>query len=276
MKPSFNHQPIYQQFIERVQIGLDLLDAESQLEVKVFIAEQQHVDGAFTDRGGRPDLYYSLFGYWLALAMNQNDVLTGLKAFAQNTRNEESVVDRFALMLIQQSLLKKRISGWALIRAFLRDDHPINFSYQLFLSLLLLDAGYGRKRWMYAVLRLLLRFYNVPEGAPCSLVAALTVARYEVGLPTAKMQQQLLTYFEDGIGFRAFEQVQSGDLLSMGVALFALQKSGFDTRLIAPTCFDFVQQCYDKGAFLSGDGDANRDVEYTFYGLLALGCLKEN
>ncbi|NCB08501.1 MAG: hypothetical protein EOM73_10090 [Bacteroidia bacterium] len=40
-----------------------------------------------------------------------------------------------------------------------------------------------------------------------------------------------------------------------------------------PDCLNLVQQNYDTGAFLSGDGDLSRDLEYTFYGLLTLGTL---
>ena len=44
-------------------------------------------------------------------------------------------------------------------------------------------------------------------------------------------------------------------------------------RLLAPACLDWVQGLFSQGAFLSGNGDSSRDLEYTFYGLLALGSL---
>ncbi|MGQ7870061.1 hypothetical protein [Sunxiuqinia sp. sy24] len=276
MSPSLNYIPIYQQLIKHVQAGLSLLDADSQKEISLFVSDQQHASGAFMDRGERPDLYYSLFGYWLTSAMNKTDELERLKDFVRNRKEEQSSVDRFALMLIQQGLCQKKINSIALLKELVNGDHAINFSYQLFLFLLLFDARYGTNPRMAAILRMLLRVYKSPASVPCSLIAALAVARHEVGLPVAKMQRQLLTYFEDGIGFRAFEQLRTGDLLSMGVTLFALHKTGFDCRLMAPTCFNFIQHNFERGAFLSGDGDETRDVEYTFYGLLALGCLNND
>ena len=276
MRLEKNHIPLDQQFIHRVHAGLQLLDEESRQEVVRFVVGRQHRSGGFMDRGEQPDLYYSLFGFWLASALELRPELEHLKEFIRNHQEETHPVDRFALMLLQQAFFRKKEGRLQFFRELLKNDHPVNFSYQLFLCLLVFDARYGKKRWLSFFVQILLRWYRPPVGAPCSLLAALTVARGEVGLPSQKMQQQLLAYFKEDIGFRAFEQVETGDMLSMGVSLFALQKTGFDLRLIAPTCFDFIQQNFDRGAFLSGDGDLTRDLEYTFYGLLALGSLADD
>tara|TARA_R110002050_G_scaffold40093_3_gene98145 strand:- start:8874 stop:9704 length:831 start_codon:yes stop_codon:yes gene_type:complete len=276
MSPDRNHSPIYRQFIHHLQAGLHLLDEASRQEIMRFVVGRQHRSGGFMDRGEQPDLYYSLFGFWLASALNLGAELNRLNDFVRDRKAETNPVDRFAGMLIQQAFSQKKEGPFTFFRELFRRDHPINFSYQLFLFLLVFDARYGKKRWLYFFVRMLLRWYKPPVGSPASLVAALTVARDEVGLKTEKMQQQLVGYFNEGIGFRSFEQVETGDMLSMGVSLFALQKTGFDLRLIAPTCFKFIEQNFDQGAFLSGDGDATRDLEYTFYGLLALGCLADD
>jgi hypothetical protein len=76
-------------------------------------------------------------------------------------------------------------------------------------------------------------------------------------------------------GFKAFAHLDQADMLSTAVALFALNFAGSDLRLLKPGCLDFIQQNYAEGAFLSGDGDPTTDVEYTFYGLLALGVLEK-
>jgi len=64
-------------------------------------------------------------------------------------------------------------------------------------------------------------------------------------------------------------------MLSTAVALFALNYVDYDLRLLKPSCLDFIGQNFSDGAFLSGDGDPTADVEYTFYGLLALGVLAD-
>jgi hypothetical protein len=77
----------------------------------------------------------------------------------------------------------------------------------------------------------------------------------------------------EGSGFRVFKQIRNCDMLSTAVALYVLKETGYDLRLTAPGALSFIESNYESGAFLSGDGDPTRDLEYTFYGLIALGSL---
>lgn len=269
------HIPIYKQFVLCLKSGLNLLDESSRDEIRQFVTSHQGESGGFVDRGNRGDLYYSLFGFWLASAFELKSELDKLKGFVSGQTEEISPIDRFSKVLIQEGLAQPKKNFWRFFKELVVSDHPVNFSYQLFLFLLIFDARYGKKRWLSFLLRLLLTIYRPPVGGPCSLLAALLVARNEVGLKTDRMQKQLLAYYNNDGGFKAFEQMERADMLSTGVALFALQKTDFDKRLIAAPCLEFIQQNFDTGAFLSGDGDATRDLEYTFYGLLALGSLVE-
>ena len=54
--------PFYLQMVSLLRNALDVLDEQGQSEVFQFLKSQQNVDGGFKDRGGRSDLYYSLFG----------------------------------------------------------------------------------------------------------------------------------------------------------------------------------------------------------------------
>ena len=275
MSSTTQYIPIYKQFIDLIEAGFGMLDEASQLEIQQFVGSCQHADGSFVNRGGDSDLYYSLFGFWLSFALKLGGQLEQLKYFVLNEENgkQKNTVDEFALRLIQIGLTTAKPPRIFLLKNLISGKHQTNFSYQLFLFLLVFDARHGRKVWLYFFVRLWLRFYNTPANSPCSVLAALMVARHEVGMNTKESQKQLFSYFDEKSGFRAFEHLESGDLLSTSVALFALQKVDLDLRLIAPACFDFIQSNYEQGAFLSGDGDETRDLEYTFYGLLALGCL---
>ena len=51
--------------------AFDLLDEQGRAEVLHFITSQQNADGGFQDRGGRSDLYYSLFGMMLLRAVEK-------------------------------------------------------------------------------------------------------------------------------------------------------------------------------------------------------------
>jgi hypothetical protein len=89
----------------------------------------------------------------------------------------------------------------------------------------------------------------------------------------SKDQELLKSFACESGGFKAFAHLENADMLSTAVALFALNYAGCDLRLLKPICLDFIEQNFSYGAFLSGDGDPTADVEYTFYGLLALGVL---
>jgi hypothetical protein len=94
-----------------------------------------------------------------------------------------------------------------------------------------------------------------------------------IGQNIAEDQELLKSYASETGGFRAFQHQSQADMLSTAVALFALNFSVSDMRMLKPACLEFIQSNFSDGAFLYGDGDQTRDVEYTFYGLLSLGVL---
>ena len=133
MSPDKNHIPIYQQFIHRLQAGLQLLDEESRQEIARFVKGMQHSSGGFMDRGEQSDLYYSLFGFWLASALELRSELESLKEFIRHRKDENHPVDRFAGMLLEQAFFQKKEGSFTFFRELLKGDHAVNFSYQLFL-----------------------------------------------------------------------------------------------------------------------------------------------
>ncbi len=271
------YTPILRQFIQSVQKGFGLLDKTSQAEVREFVKMQQHKNGGFTDRGGNPDLYYSLFGVWLSVGLDLTHVLEKHKSFiSQADTMQNKAVDKSALILIQIVLFGddyKRPSLFTVLKMFFQFGIQTNIWYRVFLFLLTFDALYGRKRVLYYFAHIWLQFYKPPNDAPCSIYSALMVMKSQVGLSVEKEISKLLSYFEEGRGFKAFQHLGTGDLLSTAVALFSLKFVNADLRVITPTFLELIQQNYESGAFLSGDGDLSRALEYTFYGLMALGTL---
>ncbi len=272
--------PVYQQIIHYLKSGFDVLDETIQQEIIAFIDRQQHSGGGFTDRAGTPDLYYSLFGYWFTLATNNLKVLGKFESFIHQQKEQDSpgAVEQMALLLIhaQLSPTQKKQSLFTLFKTVFLKGKRIGLTYQFFLLTLAIDAQNSNKKLYYFLARIVLIFYKSSENLPCSITAALTFAKHKVGLKIKKDQNKLISYYNKSGGFRAFESIENSDTLSTAVALFVLRETNFDMRMITPPCLDFVQQNYDEGAFLSGDGDTTRDLEYTFYGLLALGTLIEN
>ncbi len=274
--PTDKNIPTHRLLINYLKKGFDVLDQQTQEELITFLKLSQDETGGFTDRAGSPDLYYSLFGSWLAQAAGQDELLVGLASFIKNKDvGNLGVVEQMSLLLIRSDLMKdeKKKSILSLAKLVFQKGRNIHLSYQFFLFTLVVDAAGRSKKLYYFFARIFLIFYKPKTDFPCSLISALVFARKKLGLKTVKLQKQLLEYLQEQGGFKAFLNLQNSDMLSTAVALFALIESSADLRLLKPANLDFIQQNYDSGAFLSGDGDQTRDLEYTFYGLLALGSL---
>ena len=280
MSSPNSYQPVYRQFISELERGFLLLDKTSRAEVIEFIKTQQHKNGAFTDRAGNPDLYYSLFGCWLSKGLNLDEQLTKLRQYISTFQHdEEKVIDKFSLLLIRLSLNEDQFqkpSFFELLRLLFKSGKNVNTAYRFFLFMLSFDALFGKKRIVYFFVRIFLKLYKLPKDLPCSFSAALLMAKFLTGKDVKEEAKLLLHYFEKGKGFKVFPEQLNADLLSTAVALFALKTIGQDLRTFAPDCLNLAQGNYENGAFLSGDGDSSRDLEYTFYGLLTLGVLSKH
>jgi hypothetical protein len=75
-------------------------------------------------------------------------------------------------------------------------------------------------------------------------------------------------------GFLANPAAAAPDLLSTATALYALAAAGDDIGDLRAPGLRFVEGLWvDRGGFCGSWADAVADCEYTFYGLLAIGCL---
>ena len=274
--PTDRYIPVHRLLITYLKKGFEVLDQQAQQEIIVFLKQSQHTDGGFTDRAGYPDLYYSLFGSWLAQATGQEILLDKLKSYIEKQNAETlGVVEQMALLLIRSDLEKDsaEISAGKLFKLFFQQGKNIHLSYRFFLFTLVFDAIGKRKQLYYFIARIGLYFYKSKSDFPSSLMAALLFARKKLGLRHEKSKQKLLDFALESGGFKSFLNIKNADMLSTGVALFSLAETKADLRLLKPASLGFIQENFIQGAFLSGDGDQTRDLEYTFYGLLALGSL---
>lgn len=278
MSPDLS-EPFYRQMITAAAAGIEALEPETAAEVRQFISSQQHTCGAFTDRAGLPDPYYSLFGFFLSNAAGMKDHIAHLKKYVDTNQEIScsSLVNCSCLALMAKgagSGMPVRIKCFAaVIREFFRDMGSISSSYQYFMVFLMLDA-YGWNNWLSRwIIRS--RFSNDEQlgELPCPVIAALVVIKTALGLDAGREISRLWAFHLEGSGFRAMPGAPSADLLSTAVALTALRMAGADLRIVRPGCLALVEDNYKQGAFLAGNGDSFRDVEYTFYGLLMLGLL---
>lgn len=285
--------PIYIQMVDLLQNAFELFDDESKDEVFRFISSQQNNDGGFADRGGRSDLYYSLFGMLLVLAVQKhksqllnvekNDEQIDLLRDYISTQSKLKVdgfIEICCLVLIQKAIGSKNASRigsvFCLLKAFISERKSINLSYRSFVFFLTLESILPFKFIIKKGAEKMDSLTQVDENSPCSEVAAKVFLRKMISVGSHKENALLQSFCCESGGFKAFRHSNKADMLSTAVALFALKYSGSDFRILTPPCLDFLQDNFSEGAFLSGDGDPTKDIEYTFYGLLAMGILATN
>lgn len=271
--------PFYRQLIAYASDGFTALDEISQAELRQFILKQQSDSGGFCDRAGIPDTYYSLFGFFLARASGMEEVAGRLFRYTDDKplHSQTSLINRCCLAIVEKekptALFRSFTTLAAILKGFFSETSDINRSYQYFMVFMAFDA-YGLNNW---VTRLLLkplfsRQISV-EGLPCPVVAASIVLKYKLGLPVREDVTRLLLFFDEEKGFKSFEGAPAADMLSTAVALVALKMTSHDLRMVRPACLALLEMNFNSGAFLAGNGDWERDTEYTFYGLMALGLL---
>ncbi len=259
----------------------DLLEPGAFESVCAFIRQSQCDSGAFADRGGRPDWYYSFFGFLLCRAFHLDDELALLKKFVlrKHKMKENSQIDRAVWVLLsdyfnRRFLFRMRVSVQLLFQWMLHSKQ-VNKVYQAFVTMLILNHFWGWPRYFAGLTERLTSAFLLNEQSPTSHLAAALMIRHEAGLDVKRLQQDLVDNALPEGGFVAFRGLETADMLSTAVAFYALFRSKADLRLLTPQGLNYVAEHFDRGAFLSGDGDMTCDVEYTFYGLMALGALTQ-
>ena len=273
-----SHTSISQQITETLNNGFGLLEKPVQEEIAGFIAGCQHESGLFVSRGNSPDLYYSLFGAWMAAALELSTPIEKLRAYFLHHEPEVTwSAEKYSSLMIRHLVINgnfKKPGILSLLSSLSGKETQVGLPYRFFLLSLAYDTLYRTGAPARLLARLPLAFYRISGDAPCSYHAAIIIARLTAGMKAEREGEHLMTFFREGKGFVAFNHLDESDLLSTAVALFALKRAGRDLRLVVPGCLEMIGENYRYGAFVSGDGDETRDLEYTFYGLLALGALE--
>ena len=275
--------------------------ADSTSLVQEFYRRQFNDQGAALDRGGRPDLYYTIFSLAGAQAL---DVVVPLELTRQwllsfNDGAELDFIHLGALARCWAAVglehMPKELGTPLLDRLekFRKPDGgyegdpklPYGTAYGAFVALgAWQDLGRTPPR-VVDLIRSLKRlesadgaWSNQPGMAVGSLNAtagAVTLIRH-LGFPVNQsVAEWLLAQTHPDGGFKAIPSAPLPDLLSTATALHAL--SAMDWRIpsaLHERCLDFLDTLWDAaGGFHGHWADDFIDPEYTFYGLLALGHL---
>ncbi|MCK9204923.1 MAG: hypothetical protein M0P58_10890 [Bacteroidales bacterium] len=279
--------------------GFAMLDENSQEEVRMWIISQQNGMGGFPDRGSKCDLYYTLFGFFLADALKLDTAMNKLKSYINIIEQQpvQSNIELFCLAILHASLFPHDAgtdSYIRKIRKISKNGKALKDNYSSFLIILSL---FYLRDYTGAVGMLKSLAHKNGETAtgetgdskPAPVIAAQQILLFMKSMLPSGMKSnsfsgswdngakpaKILSFYNGNGGFSATTDAPGPDLLSTAVALFTLKFIGYDLGLLRPDCLNFVGELYQDGGFRSCALDNKTDVEYTFYGLLALGSLAQ-
>lgn len=257
--------------------SLNLLNDESIDSLKIFVIGRQTASGGFSDRAGRADLYYSLFGLFVSEALGMKEVMPGLRRYVESEILRGNIG---GVHLHCAAILSSKLNCDNYNRSYFIDKLRVTSSspsqqpaYHYFLNLL--SSWYLND---YAGLLLISRKLKSLESEsllPCPVLAAYTVLRKSFRKNVEGQKADLLSYLKDNGGFKAVHNAPVSDLLSTAVAVYALRFAGHDLRTMKPGCLEYIDSLFGDGGFGGNEIDTETDIEYTFYGLLALGSLAD-
>jgi len=120
-------------------------------------------------------------------------------------------------------------------------------------------------------------FANAPDvesGSTTSTAAALVLQAEITSRPNSDSCDQLFSRISPSGGFLGSGRAPGSDLLSTATALYALKRAGRGLGEQIEATRNFVEGLWNgDGGFSGSAWDDRSDCEYTFYALLALGCL---
>jgi len=255
--------------------SLQILDKQTLEEIKAKTSSFISNEGGYCDRAGKADLYYTLFGYLVSEAIDPEKNNEKLKNYIQKVnqnKNHEGVY-LYCSAILQSKLFalsfRNKKASKQIKNSLLKNI--LNPDYSLFLGILTL---FYQKEYL-AIYRIFRKTKNISGiyDFPCPVLAAITIIQKAAGKEVKKNEKKLMDFYCGNGSFSALKNSPTGDLLSTAVALFALKFIDADIRLIKPECLEYVDSLFDNGSFRATMLDFDTDIEYTFYGLLALGSL---
>lgn len=288
------------QLLQVARLSPRLLGDSTEL-VRDFFRQQLSPEGAGFDRGGRPDLYYTIFALaglqTLDAEVPREKVATFLRSHGDGASLDFvhlsalarcwSVVGRETMPRRLDRTLLERIETFRKPDGGYEGDAKLahGTAYGAFVALgAYQDLGHTPPHPLKLVQNLKRletpdgAWSNVPGaplGATNATAGAVTLIRH-LGFPVnERVGDWLLARAHSQGGFLAVPGAPMPDLLSTATTLHAL--AAMERRLpseVHERCLDFLDSLWDaRGGFHGHWADDQLDAEYTFYALLALGHL---
>ena len=253
-------------FLKTSSAGFARMTDEAQAALRGVVQLMQRPNGLFPGRGGQGDLYYTLFGLCLAYVSGAEIE----RKTCEKTLEQAAPVDlvhRAALAhsrnLLKLMKLPRAIQNLSFPApkldfpdlpdsAFPQGDRFSPYSCFLRNDVSADLSPYRLSNGLYSNLK------GSSEYGVAATAAALCLHPYETtAAALAGLQNPDGTF-------------PGGDLLSAAVALYALKRTGHKAKYDVHA---FLSGCFrPDGLFGAVPGDPSGDLEYTVYGLLAMGA----
>ena len=272
--------------------------SDSTALVHDFILSKLNPDGGFQDRAGQSDLYYTVFGLSCLLALQGEPPKARVAAYLRGFGDgaDLDLIHQCALARcwaclgqVPDGVRTRTLQQLAACRAENGGYHvspgmPHGSAYGMFMAMGAfqdIDRPIPEAdRWPRALHQNVsgdggfADGVNLPLGTTPATAAAESILR-TLGRPfPERAGRWLLKQFHPQGGFLALPGAPMPDLLSTATALHALAGRNLPLTEVREPCLDYVDSLWvNKGAFHGNWADESLDVEYTFYGLLALGHL---
>lgn len=278
--------------LKTIQRGYEALSQDAKLMMSDFILTQRCKDGGFINKQGEQDLYYTTFGSLLQYVFGINYNTGELKRYLDSIDADNldlihyaaymrcrllaSVIDSKFPGVLTSLISQKNIRSEESFEVWPNNDKNAPYSRFIWLSLLEDTNNSKQHTWLSEEYAIKGGGYSNVKGQDSASVnataAALMVKGQNEGYDkTAQDVLYLLNSQLPSGGFKASPQTHMPDLLSTATALFTLLCYDVQPRYSVQ---EFVEAHWlDNGGFGATILDSNSDVEYLFYGLLALGTL---
>jgi prenyltransferase beta subunit len=284
------------EMLQVARLAPKMLEDSTEL-VSRFYRSQQNPDGAFKDRSGRSDLYYTVFGLEGLLALQSDFDRAKIHSYLERFDSGEGLdfihlccLARCWAALNERPFAPERLL--ARVESFRTPDGGYNVlpgsrfgtAYACFLGL----AAYqdlGAQVPSPLSLVQSLKFLETRDGAwanerglkvgSTNPTAAMVNLLHNLHLPVNQSAAEWLRAREHSEGgFTASPSTRMPDLLSTATTLHALAALESPLGPLKERCLDFLDTLWtNEGGFYGHWGDNLIDGEYTYYGLLALGHL---
>jgi len=288
-------ETISMKLFKTLQKGKEQLGKEALDRVIGFIESQRTGEDSFINKSGKEDIYYTVFGWMLSyvLGIRLDNKKTG--EYLEKQRIEKMDLIHYAAYmrcgmirqmqktgkpgLLLHSLLSVKIRNLQGFDGIPHGDITSPYTQFIWLSL---QEDTGQKIKDSKVIKDLLYDYHLKDGGYSNrknginattnaTVAALAVLGQLDGYSGNSDIYYLQELQENSGGFSAAKNSPLPDLLSTATSLFTLSCYGVQPNYIPR---EFIEAHWlESGGFSATILEDISDVEYTFYGLLALGTL---